>query len=73
MVNLTLFMMNGWEKGTSQTEMVWPLRHLRCDIWSTLGDECHGGEALPTNEDCYHVKVEVMINVVECLEPMVNF
>ena len=44
-----------------------------CDIWSTLGDERHGGESLPTNEDACHVQGEVMINMVGCLEPMVNF
>ena len=31
------------------------------------------GEALPTNEDVYHVQGGEMINVVKCLEPMVDF
>ena len=53
--------------------MVWPWRHDFCDIWSTLGDGRHGGEALPINTDVYHVKGGVMINMVRCLEPMVNF
>ena len=53
--------------------MVWPWHHYFCDIWSTLGDERHGGEALPTNEDGYHLQGEVMINMVGCLESMVNF
>ena len=66
-------MMNGWERGASRTEMVWPWRHLRCDIWSTLGDERHGGEALPTNADIYHVQGEVMINAVIYRDPMVYF
>ena len=38
-----------------------------CDIWSKLGDKCHGGEALLTNKDDYHVQGEVMINMVGCL------
>ena len=31
------------------------------------------GEALPTNEDVYHVQGGEMINMVGCLEPMVDF
>ena len=73
MVNLTLCMMNGWAQGASRTKMVWPWHHLCCDIWSTLGDECHGGEALLTNADIYHVQGEVMINVVGYEDPMVYF
>ena len=42
-------------------------------MWSTVSDEHHGGEALPTNKDAYHVQGEVMINMVRCVEPMVNF
>jgi len=44
-----------------------------CDIWSTKGDERHGGEALSTNEDVYHVQGEVMINMVGYEDPMVDF
>ena len=53
--------------------MVWPWHHYFCDIWSTLGDERHGGEALPTNKAAYHVQGEVMINMVECVELMDDF
>ena len=53
--------------------MVWPWHHFSCDIWSTFDDKCHGGEALLTNKDAYHVQGEVMINMVGCLELMVNF
>ena len=53
--------------------MVWPWCHYCCDIWSTLGDECHRGEALPTNEDAYHMQGEVMINMVGCVEPTDDF
>ena len=44
-----------------------------CDIWSTLGDERHGGEALSTNDNAYHVQGEVMINTVGYEDPMVYF
>ena len=53
--------------------MVRPWRHFCYDIWLTLGDECHGGEVLSTNEDAYHVQGEVMINIVGSVEPMFNF
>ena len=53
--------------------MVWTWCHFFYDIWSTVGDECHGGEVLSTNEDVYHVQGEVMINMVGCVEPMVDF
>ena len=53
--------------------MVWTWNHDFSDAWSALSDRCHGGEALPTIEDAYHVQGEVMINMVGCLEPMVNF
>ena len=38
----------------------------------TLSDRHHGGEALQTNKDFYHVQGGEMINMVECLELMVN-
>ena len=38
-----------------------------------MGDGHHGGEALPTNEDVYHVQGGVMINMARCLEHMVDF
>ena len=38
-----------------------------------MGDECHGGEALLTNTDVYHVQGEVMINTVGYEDPMVYF
>ena len=44
--------------------MVWPWLHFLCDMWSTKGDERHGGGDLPTNEDVYHVEGGVMINMV---------
>ena len=53
--------------------MVWPWRHDFFDIWCTLSGRRHGGEALPTNKDVYHVQGGEMINMVGCLEPMVNF
>ena len=53
--------------------MVWPWRHLCCDIWSTLGDERHGGEALSNNTNVYRMQGEVMINVVGYEDPMVLF
>ena len=73
MVNLTLCMMNLQARGASQTEVVWPWSHLCYNMWSTLGDKCHGGEALLTNTDIYHVQGEVMINVVGYEDPMVYF
>ena len=53
--------------------MVWPWRHLCGDIWSTLGDDFHGGEALLINTNIYHMQGEVMINVVRYEDPMVYF
>ena len=53
--------------------MVWPWRHLWGDVWSTLDDDRHGGEALPTNLGGYHMQGEVMINVVGYEDPMVYF
>ena len=53
--------------------MVWPWRHFCCDIWCNVGDEHHGGEALSTNEDVYHVQGEVKINTVRYEDPMVYF
>ena len=38
-----------------------------------FSDRRHGGEALPTNKDVYHVQGWAMINMDGCLEPMVNF
>ena len=64
-------MMNGWARGASQTEVVWPWRHLCCDIWSTVCDKRHGGEALSTNADVYHVQGEVMIKMTGYEDPMV--
>ena len=66
-------MINGWARGASQTEVVWPWHHCGCDIWSTLGDERHAGDALPTNANVYHVQGEVMINMVGYEGPMVYF
>ena len=68
-----LCMVNGWARGASQTEVVWPWHHYFYDIWSTLGDECHGGEDLLTNAVVYHVRGEVMINTVGYEDPMVYF
>ena len=53
--------------------MVWPWCHFCCDIWSTVGDERHGGEALPTNANVYLVKGEVMIKMVKYEDHMVYF
>ena len=62
-----------WAWGYSQTIVVWTWHHYFCEIWSTLGDKRHGGEALSTNKDAYHVQGEVMINMVGCVEPMDDF
>ena len=53
--------------------MIWPWRHLWGDVWSTLDDDRHRGEALPTNVGIYHMQGEVMINVVGYEDPMVYF
>ena len=53
--------------------MVWPWHHLWGGVWSILDDNRHGGEALPTIADVYHIQDEVMINVVEYEDPMVYF
>ena len=53
--------------------MVWPWRDYCCDIWLTMGEKHHGGEALLTKKDAYHVEGEVMINMVRYVEPMVDF
>ena len=42
-------------------------------VWSTFSYRCHGGEALPTNDVVHHVQGGEMINMVRCLEPMVDF
>ena len=73
MVNLTLCMMTIWARGASWTEVVWPWHHLCCNIWSNLGDEGLGGEAIPTNADVYHVQDEVMINMIGCVQPTDDF
>lgn len=43
------------------------------DAWSTLSDRRHGWEVLPTNKEFYHVQGGEMINMVGCLEPMIDF
>ena len=53
--------------------MVWPWHHDIYDVWSPLSDGHHGGEALLINKDFYHVQGGEMINMVRCLEPIVNF
>ena len=51
--------------------MVWPWCHMWGDVWSTLDDDRHGWETLPTNAAICHMQGELMINVVRYEDPMV--
>ena len=51
--------------------MVWSWCHMWGDVWSTLDDDRHGGEALPTIAGVYRMQGEVLINVVGYEDPMV--
>ena len=53
--------------------MVWTCHRDFSDMCYTLSDRHHGGEALPTKKDAYHVQDGKMVEMVQCLEHVVNF